>query len=155
MPRTYRVTFEDVSVSAAQDLVLVVGATGKLVRIIKAWVGEGSTTAPTDQQLKLRCRYLPATVTNGSGGGAGALAKLDQGDAAASITARINDTTKATTSGTAVVLDEAGVNVKAGYETYFTQRPTVPASTAFVFELLSTPSGTLKLSGGVEVEEMG
>jgi hypothetical protein len=47
---------------------------------------------------------LPATVTNGSGGGAGTVKPLVPGDAAASATSRINDTTQATTSGTAVDL---------------------------------------------------
>lgn len=155
MPRMYRVLFSGVSVSAAQDLVSILGATGKVCRIIKAWAKCVQTSAPTDQQLQFRCRVLPATVTPGSGGGAFTPAKVDPGDAAASFTARINDTTPATTNGTAVIHDTGGENVKAGYEMYFPEKPPVGPSQSFVFELLGAPSGTLTMSGGLLVEEIG
>lgn len=155
MPRKYRVLFEDVSVSAAQDLVGIIGATGKMVRILRCWVNEVGTTAPADQQLKLRVRVLPATVTAGTGGSSYTPAKVDPGDAAATFTARINDTGKATTNSTAVIHDEGGCNVKAGYDQYFPEKPPVGPTSGAVFELLSTPSGTLKLSGGMLVEEEG
>lgn len=159
MGRIYRVTFENVTVSAAQDLVQITGATGKMMRICRAWVGSTNTTAPTDQQIRLRCRFLPATVTVGSGGTTGITpSKNDPGDAAcSSTTCATNNTTPATTNGTAVVLDTAGVNIKAGYDmSWFGQnRPPIGPSEAFVFELLSTVSGTVAMSGGVEFEETG
>jgi hypothetical protein len=155
MPRVYKIMFEDVAVSAAQDLVQVKGAAGKIARVVRAWVGATDTTAPTAQQLKIRCRFLPATVTDGSGGTTPTVSKVDPGDAAASITALANNTTKATTSGTAIVLDQAGVHIFSGYDMPFLNRPPIGPSESFVFELLSTVSGTVHLSGGVEVEEMG
>jgi hypothetical protein len=155
MPRSYTVTFEGVSVAAAQDLVQVKGATGKTLRILRAWAGATDTTAPTAQQLQFRCRLLPATVTDGSGGSTPTPAKIDQGDAAATFTALANNTTKATTSGTAVVIEEGGAHVFSGYDLAFLRPPTVAATTSFVFELMSTPTGTLHLSGGVTVEELG
>jgi hypothetical protein len=156
MSRIYRVTFEAVAVSAAQDLVQIIGASGVMVRIRRCWVGATDTTLPTNQQISLRCRFLPATVTNGSGGSAPTPQKVDPGDAAAAATAKTNSTTPATTSGTAVVLDEQGTNLYAGLDiSYVGAGPCVPASTAFVFELLSTVSGTVHLSGGVEFEEIG
>ncbi len=155
MARKYRILFENVSVSAAQDLVGIIGATGKMVRLLRCWVNDVDTTAPTDQQLRLRVRILPATVTAGSGGGAFTPAKVDPGDAAATFTARINDTTGQTTSGTAVIHDVGGCNVKGGYDQYFPEKPPIGPTSGAVFELLSTPSGTLKLSGGMLVEEEG
>ena len=155
MPRVYSVTFESVTVSAAQDLVQITGAAGKQARIIRAWVAATNTTAPTAQMLSVRARFLPATVTNGSGGSAPTPRPLDPGDAAASITALVNNTTKATSSGTATILEENGLHAFSGYDYQFPRQPIIGPSQAFVFELLSTVSGTVTLSGGVLVEESG
>lgn len=155
MARVYRIMFEDVAVSAVQDLLQIKGAAGKMVRIKRWWWGATDTTAPTNQQIKTRCRFLPATVTDGSGGTTPTVSKNDPGDASASLTALANNTVKATTSGTAIVLDEGGDNVFSGRDIMATNPPVIGPSESFVFELLSTPTGTLHLSGGVEVEEMG
>lgn len=155
MPRQYRVTFEAASVSAAQDLLQIKGASGKIVRILKVWAGATDTSLPTAQNLQWRCRYLPATVTDGSGGTAATIAKVDPGDSAASFTALANSTAKATTSGTAAVLHEDGDHVYSKLAEAFPDRPPIGPGESFVFELLSTPSGTLHLSGGALVEEIG
>ncbi len=154
MARAYTVTFEQVLVAAAQDLVQINGAAGKLVRIKRIWWGSTDTTPPVAQMLSLRARFLPATVTNGNGS-AVTPQKLDPGDAAASATALANSTTKAATTGTAAILEENGAHVYTGYDYTFPQAPVIGPSEAFVFELLSTPSGTLHLSGGVTFEEAG
>ena len=155
MPRTYSISFEQVSVSAAQDLVQVKGAAGKTARILRAWVGATDTTIPTGQMLSVRCRFLPATVSDGSGGSTPTPRPLDPGDAAASITALANNTSKATTSGTALTLEENGFHIFNGYDYPFPRPPVIGPSESFVFELLSTVTGTVHLSGGVLVEESG
>lgn len=155
MPRNYVVTFEGVTVTAAQDLIQLTGAAGKIIRPIRAWVKNTDTTLATAQMLQTRCRFLPATVTPGSGGSTPAIGKVDPGDAAASFTALANNTSKATTGGTAVVLDEGGDHIFSGYDNTFNVRTPIGPSEAFVFELLSTVSGTVHLSGGVLVEEIG
>ena len=155
MPRRYRVVFEQVTVSAAQDMLQITGASGKMLRILRAWVNSTNTTLPTSQMIAIRCRTLPATVTNGSGGTTPTIQKTDIGDASASFTALANNTTKATTSGTAVINDDTGTHISAGYDNMFITPPPIGPSEAFVFELLSTVSGTVALSGGVEVEEIG
>lgn len=108
MPRTYYVGFEEVAVSAAQDLVQILGASGKMLQILGFNVGMTDTTPPVNQQLAIRCRFMPATVTGGSGGTSVTPAPYDHGDAAASFTASVNNTTKATTSGTAQIVWEDG-----------------------------------------------
>jgi hypothetical protein len=157
MARRYKVSFENVAVSAAQDLVQVTGATGKLMRILRHWFGVTDTTLPTAQALRLRARFLPATVTVGSGGTTGITpSRNDPGDAAcSSATCATNNTTQATTSGTAVVLYTNGVHLYNGENWTWTEPPLVGPSEAFVFELLGAPSGTVHLSGGVEFEELG
>jgi hypothetical protein len=155
MGRMYTVSFENVTISAAQDLIAVKGSTGKTCKVKRVWVGASNTALQTAQHLRLRCRYLPATVTAGSGGSAPTPAPLDPGDAAAAFTARANDTTPATTSGTAVVLMAQGVHNYAGLDFTFPTPPVVGLNEQFVFELLSTVSGTCAFSGGAEVEETG
>ncbi len=156
MPRSYSVSFEKVSVSAVQDLVQIAGAAGKTLKIKSVNVADVDATAPTtNQQLALRCRFLPATVTNGSGGATPTPRPFDPGDPAASFTALTNNTTKATTSGTATILREDGCNVYAGYTYPFPTPPIIGPSESFVFELITAPATTLTLSGTVEVEETG
>lgn len=155
MGRFYTVTFEQVSVTAAQDLFQIIGASNKVLRIHSVSVADTDTTLDTNQQLALRCRLLPATVTNGSGGSAPTPQPFEPGDAAASFTAKANSTTKATTGGTASVIWEDGCNVYGGYNLPFESYPIVIPSTSFVFELLSTVSGTCQLSGTCVVEEIG
>lgn len=155
MPRTYSVKFEAVTVSAAQDLFQIIGASGKTLKIRRVAVADIDTTLPTAQMMELRCRFLPATVTNGSGGSAPTPEPFDPGDAAASFTAKANSTTKATTNSTAVVLEENGCHIYAGWDYSFPFPPTIGPSESFVFELLSSLSGTCTLSGTCVVEETG
>lgn len=157
--RRYVLNVPPVTVSVAQDLAQFNGAANHIYRIIKCWIGCTDTSIATGQMLSLRARFLPATVTNGSGG-TGSLTpnKVDQADAAcSSATNLINSTTKATTSGSAVILLSASTHL---YQPFVwdweaaDECPIIIPSTAFVFELLSTVGGTVNLSGGVLVEEI-
>ncbi len=157
MGRIYRVTFDNVAVTAAQDLIFIPGATGKMYRVLHRWVGVTDTTIVTAQSLQLRERFLPATVTPGTSGTTGITpSKTDPGDAACSIsTAGTNNTGKATTSGSAVVLWTSGVHIWNGYDDELDSPYPIGPSEAYVFELESTVSGTVHMSGGVEFEEIG
>lgn len=162
MPRIYTVSFEQVAVAAPQDLFQINGPSGsRLLRVKRAVLSATDTTLPTSQMLAIRARFLPATVTNGSVGTAPTPARTDPGDAAPSFTAYANNTTKATSSGTPVVLHEAGFHVYNGFDETFdydanpVASPPIGPGEAWVLELLSTPSGTLHLSGTVWLEETG
>lgn len=155
MARRYVVSFENVTVSAAQDLISVKGSTGKSIRLISVKVGATDTTLPTAQMLQLRVQFLPVTVTAGSGGGAATPRLLDPGDSAAAATARINDTTPATSSGTAVTIHTAGVHIYAGEDYTFPAPPVAGLNQQFSYGLLSTVTGTVHLSGNLEFEELG
>ena len=155
MPREYTVVFTAVTVSAAQDLFQIIGAAGKILRIKRMALSDIDTSLPTAQMLELRARFLPATVSNGSGGSSPTPQPLDPGDAAASFTAKANSTSKATTGGTASVLYSGGCHIYAGIDYSFTVPPIIGPSESFVFELLSTVSGTCTMSGQIDVEELG
>ena len=156
MSRIYEVVFENVSVSAVQDLVQINGASGKMVRILRRWVYSVDVPVAAQQQLGLRERLLPTTVTNGSGGSTPALAKSDLGNAAASFTAFVNNTTKATTTGTAVVLGTYGPHIFNGYDDEPDVFWPIGPGQAYVWELTIAPNTPpIHLSGGVAVEEIG
>ena len=155
MARVYEVLFESVLVAAPQDLLQIKGAAGKILKIKRQWAACTDTSLATAQMLSVRSRFLPATVTDGSGGSSPTPGPIDPGDAAASFTAKANSTTKATSSNPVTILEENGFHLYAGYAFPFPTPPPIGPSESFVFELLSTVSGTVHISGGVEVEEIG
>jgi hypothetical protein len=146
-----------VAVTAAQDLIQIKNASAshKTCRILRRWVGATDTTIPTGQMLRLRERILPSVVSDGSGGTTPTPVKHDQGDAGNTFTAFANNTAQATTNGTAVVIYATGVHIFNGFDDIHDEPPTLADAQSYVFELLSTVSGTVHLSGGVEVEEIG
>lgn len=155
MPRMYTVIFENVTVSAAQDLFSLKGSTGKTIRCKRVVLGATNTTLQTAQSLRLRVKYLPATVTAGSGGTAPTPQLLDPGDAAAAFTARVNDTTQATTSGTAATLVATGVHNFAGWDFPMPDAPYAGLNEQITIDLPSTVAGTCAFSGTAYVEETG
>lgn len=154
MPRRYNVSFEKVSVSAVQDLITIQGASGKMCRILEVSVWDVDTTAPTNTQLALRCSILTATVTV-TGGTSVTPRPLDVGDAAASFTAKSNNTTQATTTGAKTTVREAGANVYQGDQYQFLAPPLIGPSESFVYEIITAPAAALTLSGNIVVEELG
>lgn len=155
MPRNYTVTFDNVSVAAAQDLFQIKGAAGKTLRILRASVSCVDTTLPASQMLRLRAQFLPATVTDGSGGSTATPQPVDPGDAAASFTCKINNTTQATSSGTASTVETNGFHIYSGYDYAFPKPVTVGPSESFTLGLMAAPAASVKLSGTCLVEESG
>lgn len=166
MPRIYLHTFSAVNVgstglAAAADLLLLPGpSAGKLCKVRRFWIGTaGDATLAAGQPISLRMRYLPATVTPGSGGtGSLTPVKVDQGDSTCSITtARRSDTTIATTNGTAVLLWQGAVHIYQGIDWVFPElsQPRFANATAITLEQLAAPTGTVTISGGIEFSEEG
>jgi hypothetical protein len=156
MPRIYTCTFGNVLVAAPQDLISLKGiGTTKIAKIIRAWVGATDTTIPTAQMLQLNMKFSTATFTAGSVGTAGVAILEDQGDGAVSATLRKNDTTQGTTSGAFTSLMQFGVHIYAGLDFKFPYPIPVGLNEGFIFELLSTVTGTVHMSGGIEFTEEG
>jgi hypothetical protein len=156
MSRIYRVTFEKVSTTAVQDLLAIRGSTGKVCRIKRRWFSETTVALATAQMFAFRERIMPATLTI-TGGTSLTATPLDPGDAtAASFTATSNNTTKTTSSGTPLVINEDSCHSYNGFNDMFVDNlPVFGLNQAYVLELLNTPSGTVILSGGAEIEEIG
>lgn len=155
MSRFYTVSSNAVVGAAAMDLACIIGAAGKVLKVHRIECASTDAAAPTSGEMNFRCRYLSATVTNGSGGTTPTPAKQDQGDAAATFTAHANDTSGASSSGTVIILWSGAAHVLTGLD-YMPKSPwTVNPSTAATFELLTLPSGTIHVDMCVTVEEIG
>jgi len=161
--RAYALTFENVAATAAQDLFYIKPTTDKICVIEAVYLcNVGGTADAGDAQeelLRLVCNRLPSTVTVGSGGSAsatGTLNPLAVNDTAAGFTGRTNDTTVATTSGTARTLHADGWNVRVPYVWMPApeHRPMVANAEAIVFKMLSTPADSISISGEIIVREM-
>src|SRR3954463_7635391 len=120
--RSSALTFENVAIAAAQDIFYIKPAADKICIIEAIYLSNvgGAADAGDAQEelLRLVVNRLPATVTVGSGGSAsatGTLNPLSVNDTAAGFTGRTNDTTPATTSGTARTLHADGWNVRVPY----------------------------------------
>jgi hypothetical protein len=157
MSRVYTATFKFVTISAVQDLLSLKGSSGKTCRLRRLWLKGNDTTLQTAQGLRLNVKYSSATFTVGSGGTAPTPRPVDAGDAAASFTARANDTTQGTTSGAFVDITPDGGHNYAGFDYTWPkgEEPVFGLNEAIIFELLSTVSGTCNFSGGATVEETG
>jgi hypothetical protein len=151
--RTYNVTFRSVSVAAAQDLIAVYAGASMAFEVIGFGLSPGNTTV---ENLLINLKHLPATVTAGSGGSAGTMQKDNPTDAAATVTSRINDTTPATTGGTADYPHSDGYNEVNGFEWIFPERsrPVAKLSEAMVFEVVTAPGAGRTLSGWMKIREL-
>jgi hypothetical protein len=157
MARVYTAAFKFVTISAAQDLVALKGSSGKTVIVRRVYLYMNDTTLQTAQGLRLNLKYASATITLGSGGSSATARPHDQGDSAFSGTARVNDTTPATTSGGFTDITPAGGHNYQGFDYTWPrgEEPVFGLNEGVVWELLSTVSGTCNFSGGVTVAETG
>jgi|ERR1043166_1529614 hypothetical protein len=158
--RAYSINFAGVSVTAQQDMIYVKPAADKIiiVEMIKLAASGGTADAGDAQEelLDIEIIRVPATVTASSGGGTFTPNPLAVNDSAAGCTARINDTTKATTSGSLKVIDADGFNNRVPY-LYLPapeHRPIVANAEAIVFRLNTTPADAILLSSTMIIREM-
>jgi hypothetical protein len=152
--RVYAVPFKNVSISAVQDVIGVYAGSAKALEIHEIKLGQTSIT--TAAQLRLTLRRLPATVTAGSGGSTPTPVPQNKNDAAASFTAHANDTTQATTSGTALDYAPDVWNLINGYDMLFApeDRPVINPNEAFIVSLDQAPSQAINCSGVAIVAEL-
>lgn len=153
MSRFYSIQFNNVSVSAVQDLFSVLSTANMAFKLCEFQLSADAST--TVAELRLSIKRLPATVTVGSGGSAVTPQPMDAKEGAATVTARANDTTRATTSGTALTLFSASVNVLNGWQFLPPPeyRPSFAPSQAMVIGMEVAPS-TVVFDGYAVIEEI-
>lgn len=122
MGRIYTVAYAGTLTNAGgdSDLLEVLPADDKPVKL-RGWsFGQTSEVADAAEEgLRISVIRLPATVTSGSGGSAVTPTPLDSADSAAGFAAECNNTTVATTSGSAVTVAEHAWNVRASPWDFF------------------------------------
>ena len=152
--RAYSVRFANVSVSAVQDLIALYCGASMGIELHGVVIGQ--ITQASVENLQISIKRMPATVTTGSGGSAPSVRKIGRGNAAATVTARANDTTPATTGGTAEVLHSDTFNLVNGYQFFFPQddRPDFGLSEACVLSLDSAPAAARVMSGTLYFAEL-
>jgi hypothetical protein len=153
--RQYSASFTNVSVAAVQDLLAIYAGSSKIVAVQSVELSQ--ITQTTIGSLRVRLRYLPTTVTAGTGGTSVTPVRQVPGDAAATATARANDTTQATSSGTAVDLWSDQWNLLNGFlwvPPSVGRPPVIGLSGAFVVSLDAAPGSAVFCSGTVVFEEL-
>jgi hypothetical protein len=115
--RTYAVSFSGSRSAAIQDLIAVYCGSQMAVEVHGITIGQ--ITGTTVQNLKITLKRLAAAVTSGSGGATASPRKMVRGDAGATVTARINDTTQATSATSSDTLLSDVFNIVNGYQFFF------------------------------------
>lgn len=155
MPRVYAVTFSAVAVTAAQDLIAIVAATNQSLELHSVYLAQHSDAGDAQDEM-LQVAIKRGATTVGSGGGAFTPLPLDASDAAAGATARINDTTPAS-SGTIVTLHSDAFNVRGGwaYRPTPEERIIVKGGVRLTVNLVSTPADSLTMNATLLFREIG
>lgn len=154
MSRFYSIQFNNVSISAAQDLFSVLATSGMAFKLCEFQLSADAST--TTSQLRLSIKRLPATVTVGSGGASCTVNPMSSTNAAATVTARSNDTSRATTNGTAATLFSASINVLNGWQFLPPPeyRPVIAPSQALVCGMEVAPSAATVFDAYAVLEEI-
>jgi hypothetical protein len=130
MSRIYTVPYQGTVTNAGgdSDLLEILPADDKPVKLRGLLLSQSSEIGDAQEEgLRISIIRLPATVTSGSGGSAVTPVAMDSADVAAGAACECNNTTVATTSGTAVVVAELAWNERnSPYEMWFPDLPFAP-----------------------------
>ena len=148
----YRVPYTGTLTNAGgdSDLLSVQPADDKPCRLVGWIIGQSSETGDAaEENLRITVRHMTATVTIGSGGSAVTPVANRPGTTeivAAGFTARCNDTTVSTTSGTSTIMEELAWNVRSSpWERYIPEelRPVAIQGEVLIVRMESTPADDL------------
>lgn len=154
MSRPYVIQFNNVAVTAAQDLFNIAATSGMAFVLYQFELNSESSSAAAE--LRVIIKRLTATVTNGSGGSSATISPLYSTDGAATVTGRTNDTTRATTNGTTTNLFSFGWNVLNGllFCPIPEIRPVFGLSQNLLIGLETAPGSSTTMDGYIVIEEL-
>lgn len=160
MSRIYTVPYSGTVTNAGgnSDLFEIAPADDKPVKLRGLRLGQISEVGDTAEEgLQISIIRLPATVTSGSGGSAVTPVPMDSANVAAGAACEANNTTVATTNGTAVTVDIIGWNERnTPYETWWPDpefAPKVKQGETLVVRMDTTPADDFTFCGSVYIEE--
>ncbi len=160
MSRIYAVPYTGTIANAGgdSDLLEILPADDKPCTLLGWSIGQTSEVGDAAEEgLRVSVIRLPATVTGGSGGSAVTPAKTNSTDAAAGFAAECNNTTVATTSGSAEIFGEHAWNERGSPWDFFypdkRYAPQAKQGEAIVVRMQTTPADDLTGAVTFWVEE--
>ena len=158
MGRIYTASFDDVSVSAAQDLLsLATGTSGSplLMSVAIHMITLGQRTLTSWEAKPLRLVRYSGAYTISSSGNSATPRPHNFGDAAATATARINDTTAASGGTSVSILTDEWVFLNNYlYLPAPEDRIILAPGQALQVRLPTAPSAAMSASGSITFEEL-
>lgn len=153
--RIFCIVAESITVTTVRDLFYVKASATNGLNLRRISLSASSVVSAAE--INLRLKRLPANVTVGSGGSAPTIQRVQSRMPFAALSAaRTNDTTQATTSGTAVILANWNWNVLMDFlevPATVEERWNAEANEALVFEI-ATAAASTTLSGTMVFEEV-
>ena len=155
MSGVYTVQFNGVASTAQQDLFELVAASGKPLVILGYSLSQSSDVGDAKEQQNL-ILFKSGQTTSGSGGSTPTPVATDSSGGAASFTAEVNNTTKAS-GGTIVTHEARSWNIRGPLDVLFTQEQQLimPAGRRCTLELAKTPTESIDICGTIWVQEIG
>jgi hypothetical protein len=148
----YSAVFEQVAVTAAQDLFEINAPADAVVVLHSCVVTQSSEAA--DAQAEMLPVLFHLGSTSGSGGTTPTARPLQLGDAAFGGTVEVNNTTQSTEGNQ---LHAESFNVQVGF--YYTPTPetriVISPSDRLIIELQTAPADSITMDGTVIFEEIG
>lgn len=152
MGRVYSASFEEVAVTAVQDLFEVVAPADATVSIHSVTITQ--STDAGDAQAEMLPILIHRGTATGSGGSSVTASPLSVGDTAFGGTVEANNTSQSV-EGTFLHAEAFNVQIGFYYLPPPEDRPVVSPSALFIVELQAAPSDSITMSGTVVFEEIG
>ena len=151
--RVYTVQFNAVAVTAQQDFFELLAGAEKPITVHEIFLSQ-STEVGDAMEEGLAVLLKQGSTTTGSGGTTPTAIPRDVDDAASGVTAKVNNTTKAT-AGTIVTHAAWNWNVRVPLQILFTPetRPYATGSRRLTVELATTPADSITVSGYITFSE--
>jgi hypothetical protein len=155
MSGIFTVQFNEVAVTAAQDLFEIVAPAAKPLVLLGYGLSQKTEKGDAEEEL-LTILFKSGQTTSGSGGSAPTPVNQDTSGAAASFTAEANNTTKAS-AGTIVTHLPDSWNVRQSMRVILAEpeQIMIAAGRRFTMELLNAPTDSITMNGYLLVQEIG
>ncbi len=154
MSGIYTAVFNNVAVTAIQDLFEIVAASDAVVLLHDIHLSQNTDVGDAAEEV-LRIELTSGHTSSGSGGSAPTAIPRDIGQSAFGGTVEVNNTTQAS-AGTIVTKYVWNWNIRVGFDKIFTPetRPRIAPGTRMCLELPAAPADSVTMSGSITIEEI-
>lgn len=155
MSRIYTAVFNNVAVTAIQDLFELVAPADSVVMLHDIHLSQNTDVGDAAEEI-LRIELTSGHATSGSGGSSVTPVPRSLGTAAFGGTCEVNNTTQAST-GTIVTHYVWNWNIRGPFDKIFTPetKPVISPSARMCIELPAAPADSITMSGSITFEEIG